>query len=77
VGATDRKQLLFQHLYYYSERELRERASKIETLAARCAPTLLFFNNYHFGNVRKNARTMKKLIGNPDIREHIDRELFL
>jgi len=66
-----------RYLYDYSERELREWTPKIETLAARCAPTLLFFNNCHFGNAPKNARTMKKLLGIPDIREHIDGELML
>ena len=57
-----------RYLYDYSERELAGWVPKIERLASQCDRVLLFFNNCHFGNAPKNAETMKKLLGIPDLR---------
>ena len=57
-----------RYLYDYTDRELLEWAPKIEALASQCGQTLLFFNNCHFGNAPKNAKTMKKLLGIPETR---------
>jgi uncharacterized protein YecE (DUF72 family) len=55
-GAGDR------YDYLYSEDELREWVSKIQSMAKTAARTFVFFNNCHAGQAARNANLMKELL---------------
>jgi uncharacterized protein YecE (DUF72 family) len=48
--------------YLYSEGELKEFVSDIQSISQKTTKTLIFFNNCHAGSAAKNAAQMAKLL---------------